>query len=383
MSDEGGFAFELPSLHVRYYVSIIITTALLLVSWYNMCAALRLLMRAPKRIILIVNVAQTVPPLIATLVFLVRKLAPWNVSCADLSIMEAVVTLVGDPLLFLLVLIKAYFVTNRSRSLLVFGSLLICVEFALGLAMHFARHVTGVDIPGLSYTTRCNVSIQSSWITANLVADVCINLFLSLIFLRAVYQQRRIFHHHMYTILFRDGLYFAILIPLSNLASAIVAYLFPIWSGHVYGFDYIFASTLLIWQFEHGYRWRREKARLHRLSCHRHHIAEKQTRLLSMRKRMARRSAHPCFASCCDEADASLRQDSFCIQRYRSISLSSLADYPSTHSLSMNDMDYDQVDFGDLDAALQALKEDASYRSVLDRRKWTWRRNTIPMLFHA
>ncbi|RKP04955.1 hypothetical protein THASP1DRAFT_33223 [Thamnocephalis sphaerospora] len=188
------------------------------------------------------NMLQAAVGVIAAFCAALRGLAPWAISCSSVAYTSALDIYAGTSAIVGILFAKAYYGTNRSRPVLYLGTAAILLTFGVGLMANWAL-VTFEYASG-----RCAMALDYRWIVAKFSVDISSNIFLSGSFLYAMWIQSRNRRHHLFWMLFQDGLIYGFSIILSNvIATTIVLTMrsLSFWHAHIYAID---LSTLICWQ---------------------------------------------------------------------------------------------------------------------------------------
>ncbi|KAI8337034.1 hypothetical protein BC941DRAFT_396942 [Chlamydoabsidia padenii] len=146
-----------------------------------------------------------------------------------------------------ILLYKAYICNNRSKGLLVFGSIIN----AGYIALIFLYATVGRVESHRDFIGNCVLENLEWPALAKLGLDITSNLFLSFAFISVIRRHYRMFGNDMHKILFSNSMVFSIGVIASNIITAILISCRAMGglSADLYSFDWVITGYLLIKQF--------------------------------------------------------------------------------------------------------------------------------------
>ncbi|KAJ1979348.1 hypothetical protein H4R33_005739 [Dimargaris cristalligena] len=176
----------------------------------------------------------------------------FDIACDFRIYFSAVLNLTSTTAIDTILLLKAYYGNDPSR----FNSRHIMV---LGIALQVARVATGiVNIiylqPFITPIQECMGRIHHATSIAVGVIEFILNAFLSLCFLRSIYEQWKFVRTRLYGALLRDGTLYALLTPVCSITIIILS-LFGVLgfnSSALFNISWAIASKLTVMQLQHA-----------------------------------------------------------------------------------------------------------------------------------
>ncbi|SAM00406.1 hypothetical protein [Absidia glauca] len=227
------------SQYTLVYMSICLTCTV----WQVMTAA-SLLWHSRKwlHLAVLANVSM------AFFVILCSLLSPLSSVSCDFRFWVSIICVnLGGCCIQSILLYKAYICNNRSKWLLVFGSVINAGYFAL----IFIYATLGRVESHRDFIGNCVLDNLEWPALAKLGLDVASNIFLSFAFLSVVRRHYRMFGNNMHKILFSNSMIFSIGVIASNIITAILISCRAVGglSADLYSFDWVITGYLLIKQF--------------------------------------------------------------------------------------------------------------------------------------
>jgi len=176
-----------------------------------------------------------------------------TIDCWVLDTMDLIRSALGLPLIFTVLLLRIYYLLNRSKSLFIAGFMVVLAYSALAIMMFF------MDRSQLSGgAVSCLIVTYPSWILMTMLSTIFVNVLLNTTFVLVALKFRYEFRESaLFARLYHDGILFAAVIVLCNLTASILAYFMPLYAEIFYTLDYFIESMLLVQQFVNAADYRK------------------------------------------------------------------------------------------------------------------------------